>query len=380
MKDPVLVKATRLLRRGNYNRAIKLLEPEVLRYRGNFTYYYILALTYLHTGIFNYAFDYFKRAREVKKGRECDLAVLLGLAVLYLRRGETKTAVSFYLKVQELDEHNRIARKALKVIRKYSGTESVRLWADNPRRLKTLFPPPPPEPITTSTFVIPLACVLGAGALTYAALIWQGFLPMPIKLDFSTKRDGFSAVALELEERMKPVEIGGSYRYILTVGQVLDTYEEARDLFNKQHDELARRNLNRILESNASEPIKTKSRLLISYMDTPGFDTLKDRFAYTDVKKEPALYRDCHVIWRGMATNFTMEETSTSFDFLVGYDTRSVLQGIVPIRFNFSVAVNPEQPLEVLGRVVPITTDNGQDIMLEGLAIHQTALPFIGGN
>jgi tetratricopeptide (TPR) repeat protein len=379
VKDPVLVKATRLLRRGSYNRAIKLLEPEVLRYRGNFTYYYILALAYLRTGIFNYAFDYFKRAREVK-GRELDLTVLLGLAVLYLRRGETKPAVSFYLKVQELDEHNRIARKALKVIRKYSGTESLRLWADGHRRLRTLFPPPPPEPITASTFVVPLAGVCMAGTLTYAVLIWRGILPMPIKLDFSTKRDGFSAVALELEERMKPVEIGGSYRYILTVRQVLDTYEEARDLFNKRHDELAKRNLNRILESNASESIKTKALLLISYMDTPGFDTLKDRFAYTDVKKEPAVYRDCYVIWRGMATNFIMEETSTAFDFLVGYDTRSILQGIVPVRFTFSVAVNPEQPLEVLGRVVPISSDSGQDIMLEGIAIHQTALPFISTN
>ena len=378
MKDPVLVKATRLLRRGRYNRAIKLLEPEVIRYRENFTYYYILALAYLHTGIFNYAFDYFKRAREVK-GHDRDLTVLLGLAVLYLRRGETKPAVSLYLKVQELDERNRIVRKALKVIRKYSGTESLRLWADD-RRLKTLFPPPPPEPITTSTFIVPLVCLFVAGALTYATLIWRGFLPMPIKLDFSAKREGFSVVALELEERMKPVEVGGSYRYILTVRQVLDTYEEARDLFNKRHYELAKRNLNRILESNAAESIKTKALVLISYMDTPGFDTLKDRFAYTDVKKETAIYRDCYVIWRGMATNFTIEETSTSFDFLVGYDTRSVLQGIVLLRFNFAVAVNPEQQLEILGRVVPISTDNGQDIMLEGVAIHQTALPFASRN
>jgi tetratricopeptide (TPR) repeat protein len=379
MNDPVLIKATRLLRRRRYNRVIKLLEPEVIRYRENFTYYYILALAYLHTGIFNYAFDYFKRAREVK-GRERDITILLGLAVLYLRRGETKPAVSLYLKVQELNEHNWIARKALKVIRKYSGTENLRLWSDSARRLKTLFPPLPPEPITTRTFALPLVCLILAGTLTYAALIWQGVLPMPIKLDFSAKREGFSVVALELEERMKPVEVGGSYRYILTVRQVLDTYEEARDLFNKRHDELARRNLNRILESNAAESIKTKASLLISYMDTPGFDTLKDRFAYTNVKQEPALYRDCHVIWRGMATNFTLEETSTSFDFLVGYDTRSVLQGIVRVRFNFAVAVNPEQPLEVLGRVVPISTDRGQDIMLEGMAIHQTALPFTSSN
>jgi hypothetical protein len=75
-----------------------------------------------------------------------------------------------------------------------------------------------------------------------------------------------------------------------------------------------------------------------------------------------------------MATNLDEGENSTTFDFLVGYDTRSTLEGIVQAAFGFSVSVNPERPLEVLGRVIPVSTAAGEDgIRLEGIALHQTA-------
>jgi tetratricopeptide (TPR) repeat protein len=382
MKDPVLIKATRLLRRRNYDRAIKLLEPEVLNYRGSFTYYYILGLSYLYTGIFNYAFDYFRRAHEIS--REQNIPCLLGLGVLYLRRGDTKRALDCYLKVQELGERNRVAKKALMVIRKYSGTEDLRAWATS-KQIRGLFPPFPSEPITKSTFLVPFAWLLVAGVLTYSALIWRYVVPMPqiIKIFLSApRREGFDHSALEIAEWQQPVEEGGVYRYELTQEDVHRTYETARDLFNKYHDESAKMNLNRILESNASEAVKGKARLLVSYMEVPGFDTLRDRFAYAEVEKEPALYRDCYVIWRGIATNLEFGEAATSFELLVGYETRIRVQGIVPVRFAFSISVNPEQPLEVLGRVVPVSTDKGQDsIVIEGVALHQTALPFsnLGG-
>jgi hypothetical protein len=88
------------------------------------------------------------------------------------------------------------------------------------------------------------------------------------------------------------------------------------------------------------------------------------------VVKEPPLYRDVHVIWRGMATNLREGDKSTDFDLLVGYDTRSALEGIVPVRFEFAAQVDVERPLEVLGRVVV----NGDKIRLVGLAIHQALL------
>ncbi|MDR2798913.1 MAG: tetratricopeptide repeat protein [Treponema sp.] len=373
--DPILTKAIRLLRRRNYDRAIKVLEPEVNRYRGIFTYYYVLAVSYLHTGVFNLAFTYFKLARDIKMR---DPAVLLGLAVLYLRRGETDRAVDFYLEVQDQDEQNRIANKALKVIRKYSGTEDLSAWIES-GGLAKLFPPLPPVPPSKAGILILILGLLIGLVTAGGVFIQVKGIRLPVRTFFpKNEREGLITSALDPTERKEPVQVGGSYRYILTRNQVFDTYEKAREFFTKYRDEAAKVALNRILESNASDTIKNKSRLLMSYMEVPGFDTLKDRFTYEEVYKEPVLYRDCHVIWRGMATKLEVLQNTTSFDLLVGYDTRSILEGIVPVTFNFAVSINPERPLEVLGKILPVSTEKGQDILLEGVALHQAGLLLRG--
>jgi hypothetical protein len=50
------------------------------------------------------------------------------------------------------------------------------------------------------------------------------------------------------------------------------------------------------------------------------------------------------------------------------------MEGIVHVEFNQALALNPEKPLEVLGRIVPISAEGGIDIRLEGVAIHQPGL------
>jgi hypothetical protein len=313
------------------------------------------------------AFDYFKRARDIKMR---DPGVLLGMAVLFLRRGDTDRAVDLYLEVQDLDPHNRTVKKALRALRKYSGFEELSLWIDA-GKLPSLYPPLPALPLSFDRFLVPGLCLLAALALGGGIMVKTGVLSLPNAGSAQEQRDGLSGSVLEREERDNPVQVGGSYRYILTRTQVLDSYEESRALFTEYRDEAAKLALNRILESNASEPVKNKARILISYMEVPGFDTLKDRFSYAEMIQDPALYRDCHVVWRGMATNLKTPENGASFDFLVGYDTRTTLEGIVPVSFDFSVSLNPERPLEVLGRVVPVSTAKGEDIRLEGVALHQ---------
>jgi hypothetical protein len=107
-------------------------------------------------------------------------------------------------------------------------------------------------------------------------------------------------------------------------------------------------------------------------MEVPGFDTFRrgDNVAYNDVIEDPLLYNGVHIIWRGMATNVVTADTGTTFDFLVGYDTRKTLEGIVPVIFSHAVPLNPERPLEVLGRIVPAGPDG--PIQLEGVALHQS--------
>jgi tetratricopeptide (TPR) repeat protein len=366
--DPILTRALRLGRRGKFGDAIRHLETEVVRYHNSFMYYYILGVLCLHAGDFGGALTYLKRAREIKIQ---DPQVLLGMAVLFLRRGDTDRALDLYLEVLDKDGHNRIAQKALNGIRKYSGTDAFSIWIES-GKLARFYPPLPKLPPRSVVVVLGgLALALVCGGI----LLKFNIIPLPGKP--LSPREGYAGSALEREELQTPVQIGGSYRYILTKDQVVDTYNKARSLFTGLRDEAARVELNRIIESNASEAIKNKARLLLSYLEVPGFDTLKDRFPYATVAEDPGLYRDCHVIWRGMAANLVAGEAATAFDFLVGYDTRKTLEGIIPVVFNFSVAVNPEKPLEVLGRVIPVVTGDGQGIAvhLEGIALHQSGTP-----
>jgi tetratricopeptide (TPR) repeat protein len=134
--DPILTKAIRLARRGHYDGAISTLEPEVNRYHDSFRYYYILGVSCLRVNDFQGALTYFKLAREV---RFRDTNVLLGMAVLHLRRGETDRAVDFYLEVQDQDPKNPIARRALSIIRRYAGQDRIAEWLES-GELHKLYP------------------------------------------------------------------------------------------------------------------------------------------------------------------------------------------------------------------------------------------------
>jgi tetratricopeptide (TPR) repeat protein len=364
--DPILTRASRLARSGKYEAAIRSLEPEVNRYHGTFQYYYLLGVSCLHTGDFGGALTYLRLAHEVKMR---DPLALLGLAVLYLRRSETGRAVDLYLETLEYDEKNRTAKNALKVIRKHARADTFSAWLES-GKLSSLYPPIPFagfsfQELAGFCLAFVLVCTLVFGILVRARV-----LPNPLKP--RGNRQGITEFALSREEQMEPVQTGGSYRYIMTRTQALETYEKALSLFTTYRDEAARISLNRLLESNAAEGLKNKSRIILSYAEVPGFDTFRrsDNVPYADVIKDPALYRDVHVIWRGMATNVDTSQNVTLFDFLVGYDTRKTLEGIVPVTFDQAVALNPERPMEVLGRIVPVSGEG--PIRLEGVAIHQS--------
>jgi tetratricopeptide (TPR) repeat protein len=368
--DPILTKAIRLARRGKYDGAIRTLEPEVNRYHDSFRYYYILGVSCLRVNDFVGALGYFKLAREV---RIRDPNALLGMAALFLRRGETDRAVDIYLEVQDADPKNPIAKRALGIIRRYAGQGRMAEWLES-GELHKLYPPLPPIPPDLSRLALPGLVIFASLAVAAFLLIRFQIIPLP---GSRGPRPAVSGAALEREDREHPVETGGAYRYILTRNEVLDLYDRGLSLFAEYRDEAARYSFNKLVESNASDGIKNKARLVMSYLETPGFDTFnrQHNYAYAEVITDPVLYRGCHVIWRGMATNIQTFPAQTSFDFLIGYDTRQSLEGIVSVVFDRAVLLNPERPLEVLGRVVPVSGGRGEELRLEGLAIHQSGLP-----
>jgi tetratricopeptide (TPR) repeat protein len=364
MKDNILHNALRFAKKGNYGDAITILEREILRYRDSFRFYYILALSCLRTGDFGRAYTYFKSAHDIKNR---DVNVLLGIAALNMKRGENARAVDLYLKVLDIEPANKCAKNALSILRKYGGSEDLHDWLET-KKIHKLYPPFPREKLRPSQIITVAFGVLAAAALgTFIA----GKLRI-IDLVFfrQEERTGFAVSALSSSDKSKIVETGGAYHTILTEQDVLSAYENARTYFNEYKDNSARIEINRILLSNASEGIKNKAHVLLRYIDDVevGFNTLTERFDYRDVEQESSLYNGCYVAWGGMAANVEQTDNETSFDLLIGYETRRELRGIVRVICPFAFNIDRERPLDVLGRVA--AQDNGT-FNLNAVSIHQ---------
>jgi len=176
--DPILTKASRLARSGKYEAAIRLLQPEVNRYHGSFRYYYLLGASCLHSGDTGGALTYFRLAHETNSKNPL---AILGLAVLYLRRGETDRAVDLYLDVLELSPKNRIAKRAMKLIRKYAGTEAFSALLLETGKISSLFPRVPfagfyRKEILAAIGVFAAACIIAYGVFgLYASAAVNNF-------------------------------------------------------------------------------------------------------------------------------------------------------------------------------------------------------------
>jgi len=356
--DPILSKAARLARSKKYELALKVLKDEEDRYLGSFKYYYLYGVISLYSGAFTDALKSFNQARNIKIN---DPYLMLGMAVLYLKRMNTVQAVNYYLDVQEIDQKNKIAKRALAVIRKHSDSQALSDWM-TPEKLAKLFPPIPFPGVNVKAVV---ASVL---ILTAAVVLFFG---ISYKIRSMPSPRPSAQFILSTEERNAPLETDGPYMKTLKKDEAAGYYDKALSLFKEYRDEAAKIYLNTILASNASEGIKNKARLLFSYMEVPGFDNFKtsDNPSYQDVISEPAVYRDVYVIWKGMATNLEITDENVRFILLVGYDTRKILEGTVPVVYKNPISVNTERPLEVLGK---ITLDERMNITLEGAGLHQS--------
>lgn len=361
MPISVLDRAKRSFARKRYYDVISLLEPEVIHYRDSFSFYFILGLACLYTGDIGGAGSYFQRARQIKM-RDPDL--LAAQAALYLRRGNTQQAVDYYLEILEYAPKYRIAKKALQFLRLKADEETISDLVSS-GKITRFYPKLKhglPAAVPVSLVAVLLICIAA----------WQFLLPPLRNSSGAAERADLSSFELSEDERGHLVETGGTARYILTSREIESSWLRSRNYFQDWRDNAAQVEVNRLLGSNASAAVKQKARLLMTWFTMPGFDTLKDNYTYAEVNEDPYLYLDCWVIWKGMATNLKETPGALSFDFLIGYDTRNRLEGVLPVIFDGGSPVDTDTPLEVLGK---LTLDNGR-LSLQVKAIHQTGRPI----
>lgn len=354
-----LKKAYKLYRRGKHTQILQLLESQIFRYRQSFQFYYLLGMSCLYTGDFSGAESYLQRALSLKPGNK---NALLGIAAVHLKQQKTSAALKDWFEVIDQEPKNRQANRGLTVIRKHADPDDLIRYTDSNKLYKLL----PRE----SRMAPPAIAALAA-----AALIATGLLFYPLYAPYVEKLFTREAQRPEIAELDLSVDRYASENdsqqtapeFELSQKELKRSYEEVVEYFNRYQDNLAQREINRILLSNASEELKNKVSTLATYTKTPSFDTLSNNFTYKQVRGQPQLYQNCYVIWKGRVSNLQVGETSINFDLLVGYETEKVLEGIVPVELDFAAHIDPAFPIEVLGS---IESENG-NISLKATSIHQ---------
>ncbi|MBL8967316.1 MAG: tetratricopeptide repeat protein, partial [Spirochaetaceae bacterium] len=291
------------------------------------------------------AHTYLKRAEQLDPKR---LGVKLALAALHLRRGDSEKAVALYLAVLEERPRDALARRGLAFLRQGGLEERVPDLVDS-GRIARFYPRAPGLPPWAAAA---LTLVLLAVA---AAAIYPAARALYAKADAArAPRPEIAAIALGEAERKGLVGSGGSYRYILTEAEALASFERAKTAFQQYRDNAALVEINRLLGSNVGPGVKDKARALKAYVQAPDWRTLRDAPSYADVLRDPGLYEGCAVAWKGRAANVLPGAAGTLFDFLVGYDTKRRLEGIVPALIaDPSVAVPAEKAFEFLALIAP---------------------------
>ncbi len=359
MTRDVLDVAKSLMRRRRFDKAIKLLDGRAEIYEQNFDYYLLLGIACLYIGDNGMASSYFQKARKISL---TDTNLLLGQAALFLRRGDTSRALQYYIDILGNDPSNKTAKKAMNFIRNNGDYNTICRWADT-GRLEEFYPPLGVNPFKIMGVVFPLlACILG---IVCVANFVQLSRPE------SGTREDLSAYILSVDERKNAQETdlsSGSFSYILSSKQILESYEKAQRYFQHYQDNLAQIEINRILCSNASVSIKHKARELMNFIEVPSFDSVKDVPEYSQVEKEPNLYLSCWVSWSGRVSNVEQTESFYKCDFLVGYDTMRNVKGIVPVYFDVAPIIDVEKPVTILAK---ISSKDGK-LALEGRSTYQS--------
>jgi len=355
-----LKKAYQLYRRRKYPQVLQILEAQIFRYRENYKFFYILGMSCLHTGDYSGAGSFLQRALSIRPGEE---RALLGMAVVHLKQQKTNEALQDWFEVIDQNPNNKYARRGLGIVKKIGDPDKLYEYTES-RQIGKLIPADyRPSPI-----------IIAAALLTITAVILFLFFPayrsyLPKDFLAAGQRQEISQLDLSIsgDYLEKESDLSSDARYILSSAEIEKTFKKIVSDFHAYRDNQAQKNINLLKLSNASGEIKNKLTVLEGFVRDPGFDTLETNYDYKTIEKDPYLYQNCHVIWRGKVSNLEIGTSSIQFDLLVGYDTGKVLEGIVPVELDFAGKIDPAFPIEVLGKI------RLQDdiLSLQAVSIHQ---------
>lgn len=275
MKSRLLKNAKKQFKLGNYSQVIRILEPEVFGNRENEYFYFYLGFSCLFLGDYSGANSYLRRALQINPSGS---ATMLGIAVIHLKYNKPSEAIRIWLDILDRDPKNRFAKRSLDIIKKSEALERV------------------PEDFLSKNLykLVPFRrSIIGYRILRYAMILIV-IIALSSGLFFSTRylltrfgRKNNILSEITISRNLQEI-IGTEKAKIELEGrEIVKAFESAKKYFLDNRDNDARIEINRLLNSNASESVKEKARLLSGYLREPDFRHFKNTIDYKDIVLKP---------------------------------------------------------------------------------------------
>ncbi len=332
-------RARRLYRRREYAQLINYLEPQVFMFRDNEEFYFLLGDSCLRTGDVAGAHSYLMRSRDIDDENP---NTLLALGATYVRRRQIDRALETYLSILDIEPRHRRAKRALAMLRTVAAPDDLDARFA-PRRLNRVLPARRPY---IPRGVVTIAAVVVAAAFLYgvATIVVPRVISRP-------QRPGSDIVQVDRDDI--ETRTTGEFSLVLSDREIQQLFRTIRANFSSGRDNLVRRDINRILLSNAALPLQDRAALLIDFLQVPDFTSFSDNFSYEEVATAPGVHDGVYVRWRGRTANRVVGDEAIRFDLLAGFETGQLLLGTVPMAVPFPVLIENDVPVEVIGRVMP---------------------------
>jgi len=304
------------------------------------------------------AYSYLKRAVQLNKDY---LDARLALAVVHLKRMETEESIRIWLEVLDDHPNNKIAKRGLDLLKMNASPEKIPEFVES-SKLKSIIP--------STGFYLPFPLLVGLIAVVLVTAVTLAGLLIKREMDIkhASKRPEISAIVIEKDAPI--VDEGEKAVFMLSAPEIREAFQNIKRLLEEYKDNLARREINRILLSNASRQVKDRVRIFIPHIKAPNFITMNETFSFQDVSRNVALYDGCFVRWKGRITNLKISDKEITFDFLSGYHDQKVLEGIIPAKLDFSVKIDPSFAYEIIAQVVPVPK-NDKGFTLKIASLHE---------
>ncbi|MCQ2240473.1 hypothetical protein [Treponema sp.] len=354
-----------LIKRRKFEMAMRFLENCEEEYEGIADFYVTYGIAYLYSDIAGKASEMFRKAREFSV---TNINMLLGQAVVFMRRGEINRAVQYYLEVLENDPDNSTAKKALDFIRVDGEYETIVKMVET-GEIKKFYPPLGFNPNVIRNVVVAGLCL---GILCSVFVVFKPE-SRKVPVEKNTIEQKFY---LSEDELLNAVQLNaqeGEFSVTMTTKEIQMAFSDAKKYFVASRDNACQLELNRIVNSNASIHIKQRAQAVMDLLQEPTFDSLKDNYSYSQVASNPGNYMDCYAIWDGMVTNSVFyEDGSWKCDLLVDYipsENKNFQVGLCHVVFDKAPepSVDETKPVRFLGKI----TQKGNDIVLSGRGVYQ---------